>query len=80
MHHSSKMRIEPFDHLLGENVLFSRNLFLVMGEDEQDLSKFAVATTFAIQTNPWRLEVDLWKSFVNIDLDFLQGLADKWMD
>lgn len=80
MHHSSKLRIEPFRHLLGKNVLFSRNLFLVMGENESDLCKFAIATTFAIQTNPWRLEVDLWRSFVNIDLEFLQGLADQWME
>lgn len=80
MHHTSKLRIKPFQCILGKNVVVSRNLFLVMGENEPELSRFAVATTFAIQTNPWRLEVDLWKSFVNIDLEFLEGLAEKWMD
>ena len=55
-------------------------MFLVMGEDGADLLKFATATTFAIQTAPWRLEVDLWRSFVNVDLGFLGGLMEKWME
>ena len=80
MHHSSVLRLRPFKHILGRNVTVSRNMFLVMGEDESELAKFATATTFAIQTAPWRLEVDLWKSFVNIDLEFLQQLGEKWMN
>ena len=52
----------------------------MMGDDEADLLTFATSTTFAVQTAPWRLEVDLWKSFVNIDLGFLEGLKEKWME
>ncbi len=80
IHHASRLRIMPFKHLLGERVLIMRDLFLVMGENEEDLMKYAVATTFAIQTDPWRLEVDLWRSFVNIDIGFLEGLQREWLD
>lgn len=80
IHHASRLRFIPFKHLLKERVLVMRDLFLVMGEDEEDLRKHAVATTFAIQTDPWRLEVDLWRSFVNVDIAFLEGLKREWLD
>ena len=80
MHTMSKSRLKPYQHLLGTNVIVSRDKFLVMGKDEAELAKYATAMTFAIQTDPWRLEVDLWRSFVNIDLEFLEGLADKWLE
>lgn len=80
IHHASRLRIMPFKHLFKEKVLIKRDLFLVMGEDEEDLMKYAVAATFAIQTDPWRLEVDLWRSFVNVDVGFLEGLRQEWLD
>lgn len=80
IHHAARLRIRPFEHLFGDRVLVKRDLFLVMGEDEGDLQKFAVAATFAIQTDPWRLEVDLWRSFVNVDIGFLEGLKREWLD
>ena len=63
-----------------ERVIVKRNLFLVMGTDEDDLFELAAGVTFAIQTRPFRLEVDLWKSFVNVDIAFLEALNDKWLD
>ncbi len=51
-----------------------------MGTYEKDLQKLATDATYAIQTDPWRLEVDLWRSFVNVDIDFLEDLKDKRMD
>lgn len=80
IHHASRLRIMPFDKLFKDKVLIKKDLFLVMGEDEQDLLKYAIATTFAIQTDPWRLEVDLWRSFVNVDMGFLDGLQREWLD
>ena len=80
IHHASRLRITPFKHLFKDKVLVMRDLFLVMGEDEADLQKYAVATTFAIQTDPWRLEVDLWRSFVNVDIGFLEELQREWLD
>ena len=79
VHHHSRSRIEPYQRIIGKNVFVCRDKLLVMGEDEADLAKFAIATTFALQTNPWRTEVDLWKSFVNVELDFLEGLAEEWL-
>ncbi|KAF7184910.1 hypothetical protein HII31_13722 [Pseudocercospora fuligena] len=57
-----------------------RDMVLVMGRDEADLKRYATAATFVLQSNPWRLEVDLWKSFVNVDLEFLQGLHKRWLE
>lgn len=67
IHHAARLRIMPFKQLFKDKVLVMKDLFLVMGEDEEDLHRYAVASTFAIQTDPWRLEVDLWRSFVNVD-------------
>lgn len=74
MHQSVRLRVLPFRHLLGERVIVKRNLYLIVGTDEKDLEKYAIATTFVIQMEPWRLEVDLWKSFVNVDMEFVEKL------
>ena len=50
MHHSGRLHIIPYMHLLGERVYVRRNLYLVMGENEEDLLKYAIAATFVIQT------------------------------
>ncbi len=57
-----------------------RDKYLVMAADEEGLFKLVAATTFAIQTKPRRLELDLWKSFVNVDIKFLEGLDNKWLE
>ena len=80
IHHTASQRIRPFQHLLGSRVVVRRDLFLVMGIDEEDLLKFTTAVIFAIQTEPWRLEVDLWRSFINVDMDFLESLHPEWLD
>lgn len=53
---------------------------LVMAESEQELLRLSTIATFAMQTKPWLREVDLWRSFVNVELDFLQGLDQAWLD
>jgi hypothetical protein len=55
-------------------------MVLVMGEDVQELRRLSEGVTWAIQTKPWRLEVDLWRSFVNVDLQFLEDLDPKWLE
>ena len=80
IHHAASLRIRPFKRVLGHRVTHRRDLFLVMGTDEEDLLRFTTATIFAIQTEPWRLEVDLWRSFVNVDLGFLESLRPEWLD
>jgi hypothetical protein len=80
IHHQARLRIKPYAKQLGDRLLVRRDSFLVMGEDEEDLLRLTVAATFAIVTRPWRLEVDLWKSFVNVDLKFLEDLDDRWLE
>jgi len=53
------MRINQYRDILGRRVFVKRDLFLVMGENEEDLLKYATAATFAIISEPWRLGIDL---------------------
>lgn len=80
MHFNTQKRINQYEHVLGERVFVKRDLILVMGENEEDLLKYATAATFAIIEEPWRLEIDLWRSFVNIDLRFLENLKEEWLE
>lgn len=50
--------------------------------DNKVVSSIRLSTivTFVMQTKPWLREVDLWMSFVNVELDFLQGLDPEWLD
>jgi hypothetical protein len=50
-----------------------------MGEAKGQLKKLVVGATFALQTGPWRWEVDLWKSLVNVDITFLERLDEVWL-
>ncbi|KAI4150164.1 MAG: hypothetical protein LQ340_004235 [Diploschistes diacapsis] len=77
IHQAAYKRLAPYDDKLGSYVRVKRDLFIILGEDEEHLRRVATAMTFAIQTRPWQLEVDLWKSFVNVDLDFLLRLDRK---
>ncbi|KAM7215461.1 hypothetical protein V8F06_009127 [Rhypophila decipiens] len=65
---------------MDDRVVHRGDLVLVMGEGEEDLLKWCMTVTFALQTKPWLREVDLWKSFVNIGLDELEGLNEYWLD
>jgi hypothetical protein len=80
IHHQGRLRIKPYVKQFRETVMVRRDSFLVMGENQEDLLRLAVAATFAIVTRPWRLEVDLWKSFVNVDLKFLEELDERWLE
>lgn len=61
-----------------EKLKIRKDVVLVMGDDEDDLVRLASAATFILQTQPWRLEFDFWKSFVNVDATFLKSLDDVW--
>ncbi|KAI1456677.1 hypothetical protein F4805DRAFT_467878 [Annulohypoxylon moriforme] len=82
MYNTLKLRLELLKDQLkvGERVIHRNEVILVMGTDEVDLLRYATAVTFAIQTKPWHREIDLWKSFVNVDLEFLEGLHEYWLD
>jgi hypothetical protein len=79
-HHTAEKRLDLIRHKIGDRAMIRGGLILVMGEDEKDLFKYSTAATFALQTKPWLREVDLWKSFINVDLEFIEGLDDHWLD
>lgn len=57
-----------------------RGKHLVMAKDGSELFRLASALTFAVQMRPWRLKVDLWRSWVNVDVEYLRGLDAKWLE
>ena len=81
IHRQLKQRIASYQRYLGDNVVVKRDSLLVMAKNEDELLKLASAATYAVQTfDTWRLEIDLWRCFVNVDLGFLEGLDRRWID
>lgn len=81
IHRQLKQRIAPCRRFLGDSVVIKRDSLLVMAKMEDDLFKLASAATYAVQTfDTWRLEIDLWRSFVNVDLGFLERLDRRWIE
>ncbi|KAI0197641.1 hypothetical protein F4808DRAFT_473678 [Astrocystis sublimbata] len=79
MYNNLKLRLDLIKEQLGDRVTHRDDVVLVMGVDQLDLLRRVVAVTFAIQTKPWFREFDLWKSFVNVDVEFLEGLDPYWL-
>ncbi|KAH9899086.1 hypothetical protein F4778DRAFT_771654 [Xylariomycetidae sp. FL2044] len=75
-----RMRLEILRAQLGDRVVHRGDVILVMGTGKLELLRYSIAVTFAIQTKPWFREIDLWKSFVDVDLEFLEGLDPYWLD
>lgn len=63
-----------------ERVLLRRDIVLVMAEGEDDCLRMATGATYAIQSYPWFREVDVWKSFVNVDANFIERLDKYWLE
>ncbi|OTA99348.1 hypothetical protein M426DRAFT_325209 [Hypoxylon sp. CI-4A] len=82
MYNTLRLRLDLLKDQLavGERVVHRCETILVMGTDEADLLRYVTAVTFAIQTKPWHREIDLWKSFINVDLKFLESLDPYWLD
>jgi len=80
IHQHLLLRLEPCKEMFGQQVIVAKDLVLVMGRDARNLRQLAEGVTWAIQTKPWRLEVDWWRSFVNVEAEFLEGLDRRWLD
>ena len=65
---------------LDDHVAHRADVILVMGKDQTELLRTATLVTFAMQGKPWLREVDLWKSFINVDLELLEKLDPYWLD
>ncbi|KAH7339212.1 hypothetical protein BKA66DRAFT_581855, partial [Pyrenochaeta sp. MPI-SDFR-AT-0127] len=79
IHQQLSLRLEPYKDVFGAHVVVAKDLALVMGKDQTHLRKLSEGVTWAIQTRPWRLEVDFWRSFVNVDIKFLESLDRRWL-
>ena len=81
IHHTANLRIAPYRQQFGDRVHVRRDAYLVMAESREELFKLVIGVCFAVTTRPWRWEVDLWKSFVDVDLDFVKKLDERgWLD
>jgi hypothetical protein len=80
VHQQLSLRLEPYKKLFGKQVFICKDLVVVMGKDEKDCRLLSAAVTWAVQTRPWRLEIDFWRSFVGVDKDFLEGIDRAWLD
>lgn len=80
LHYTVGRRLELLKKQFAGNVTYRGDLILVRGKDANELLKYCTAVTFAMQTKPWVREVDLHKSFINVDLGFLEGLEFFWID
>ena len=81
VHLNMVKRLEPLQDRLGKEkhkIKVKKDVVLIMGKDEEELLKLTAAATFTIQTQPWRMEIDFWKSFINIDIEFLKSLQVGW--
>lgn len=80
VHNMTGTRLKILHEQFKGRVIHRGDLVFVMGENADDLLKYCTAVTFAMETKPWFREVDLWKSFINVTLDFLQDLEPFWLD
>jgi hypothetical protein len=80
IYHSIWLRLGELKSQLGDHVDQRGDVLLIKAANQEDLMKYCMAVTFALQTKPWFREIDWWKSFVNIDLKFLEGLDNWWLD
>lgn len=62
-----------------KNVVFHGDVVLVVGGNEEELLRLSTSVAFSMQTKPWLMEVDLWMSFLNVGMEFLEGLDGVWM-
>lgn len=81
VHQQLNMRLKPYRKMLPEDkVIVARDLIWVMGKDRDECRRLSEGVTWAVTTRPWRLEIDFWRSFVGVNLEFLEGLDEKWLE
>jgi hypothetical protein len=81
IHQQLSLRFEPYRKMLPKRqVIVAKDLVLVMGKDAQECRRLSEGATWAVQTRPWRLEVDFWRSFVGVEGGFLEELEERWLE
>jgi hypothetical protein len=82
IHYNMEQALGKFRKQLqfGKRVLPRRDIIFVMGCDEEELMRLTIGAVYAVHARPWIREIDLWKSFINVDEKFLKGLDRWWLD
>nr|ATA58189.1 mfs allantoate [Neofusicoccum kwambonambiense] len=80
IHQTARTRMEPYRRFFKKQVVCKKDAFLVMGKDEAECERLTTAAVWAVNTRPWRLEVDPWKSWWGVDVGFLDGLEAAWWE
>ncbi|KAK8151559.1 hypothetical protein BC567DRAFT_239398 [Phyllosticta citribraziliensis] len=81
MHKALALRFAPFQAAnaqLRDQIVFRRDRVLIVGKDRHECEVLTMAAAWMMTTRPWRLEIDLWKSWVGVDLELLEGLDQGW--
>lgn len=75
MNHSLGLHLESLKETELRHSFESKgNMVSVMSETKEQLSSVLTPVVFMLQSNPWRIEVDFWKSFIDVDFPFLEKL------
>lgn len=80
MHYNISNAVNVYAAKFKKQVVPRRDIVFVMAKDVEELAKLCTAATYAIQDKPFIREVDLWKSFIDVDIGFLERLDKYWLD
>ena len=80
MQKSVEIRLERFEEQFKDRVFVKRDMVFIRAVNQVELRGLVMGVVLAVQTMPWRLKIDLWRSFVNVDLPFLEALDEGWLE
>ncbi|THV98725.1 hypothetical protein D6D26_06262 [Aureobasidium pullulans] len=80
IHHALRLRLNEYEKKIEGKVFLKGDKVLVVGKNREMCRNYSTIAYFAVTTRPWRLEVDVWKSFFGVKLDFLEGLDGRWWE
>ncbi|KAG8625597.1 hypothetical protein KVT40_005998 [Elsinoe batatas] len=75
VHHTLRGRVEEYEWYFRGRVVVKRHRLLVLAGDWEECRLLTTLVVWAVQTRPWRLEVDPWKSWMGVSADFLGGVG-----
>ncbi|OMP85206.1 hypothetical protein BK809_0003874 [Diplodia seriata] len=78
MHKALSDRVDRYKSFFGDSVVVRKDMLLVMAESREECKRATTAAVWAVNTRPWRLEVDPWKSWFGVELGFLERLGGLW--
>ncbi|KAL0258469.1 hypothetical protein SLS55_005962 [Diplodia seriata] len=79
MHKALSDRVDRYrQSFFGDGVVVRKDMLLVMAGSREQCKRLTTAAVWAVNTRPWRLEVDPWKSWFGVDLGFLERLGGLW--